>query len=123
MELEILKVYIKNNLANDFIRPFKSPIGEPILFDRKLDGSLKLCVDYQGLNNLTIKNWYPLIFVKESLDQLEWVWCFTQLDLTNAYHWLKIREDEKWKTAFKTYYGHFEYQVIPFGLTNKPVTF
>ncbi len=70
MKLEILKAYIENNLANGFIRPSKSLAGAPILFDKKLDGSLRLCVDYRGLNNLTIKNWYPLPLVRESLDRL-----------------------------------------------------
>ncbi len=72
MELETLKAYIENNLASSFIRPSKSPAGAPILFDRKADGSLKLCVDYRGLNILTIKNWYPLPLVKESLDRVGW---------------------------------------------------
>ncbi len=70
MELETLKAYIKNNLASDFIKPSKSPAGALILFDKKPDGSLRLCVDYRGLNNLTINNWYPLPLVGESLDQL-----------------------------------------------------
>ncbi len=70
VELETLKAYIENNLASDFIRPSKSPAGVPILFDKKPDGSLRLCMDYQGLNNLTIKNWYPLPLVGESLDRL-----------------------------------------------------
>ncbi len=71
MELETLKAYIENNLGNSFIRPSKSPTRTPILFDKKPDGSLKLCVDYRGLNNLIIKNWYPLSLIKESLDQLD----------------------------------------------------
>ncbi len=123
VELETLKAYIKNNLANGFIRPFKSPTGAPILYDKKPDGSLRLCVDYRGLNNLTIKNWYPLPLVGESLDRLGWAQRFTQLDLTNAYHRMRIRESDKWKTAFRTHYGHFKYQVMPFGLTNVPATF
>ena len=86
VELEILKAYIENNLANGFIRPFKSSAGALIFFDKKLNGSLRLCIDYQGLNNLTIKNWYPPPLVGELLDQLGWAWRFTQLDLTNAYH-------------------------------------
>ncbi len=68
VKLEKLKTYIENNLVNDFIRPFKSPARASILFDKKPDSSLRLCVDYQGLNNLTIKNWYPLPLVKELLD-------------------------------------------------------
>ncbi len=123
VELETLKVYIENNLANGFIRPSKSPAGVPILFNENPDGSLRLCIDYQGLNNLTIKNWYSLPLVGESLDRLGWAWRFTQLDLTNTYHRIKIREGDKWKTAFKTCYGHFEYRVMPFGLTNAPATF
>ncbi len=70
VELETLKVYIKNNLVNGFIKPSKSPIRAPSLFDKKIDGSLRLCVDYQGLSNLTIKNWYPLLLVGKLLDQL-----------------------------------------------------
>lgn len=70
MELETLKTYIKNNVANGFIRPFKSLAEAPIFFDKKLDGTLQLCVDYRGLKNLTIKNWYPLPFVRKLLDWL-----------------------------------------------------
>ena len=123
VELETLKAYIETNLANGFIRPSKSPASAPILFDRKPDGSLRLCVDYRGLNNLTIKNQYPLPLVGESLDRLGRARRFTQLDLTSAYHRMRIREGDEWKTAFRTRYGHFEYQVMPFGLTNAPASF
>ena len=123
VELEILKTYIETNLANGFIRSSKSPAGVLILFDRKLNGSLCLCVDYWGLNNITIKNQYLLPLIGELLDQLGWARRFTQLDLTNAYHWMRIRESDEWKIAFRTRYGHFEYQVIPFGLSNAPATF
>ena len=123
VELETLKTYIEINLANDFIRPSKSPVGAPILFDRKPDGSLCLCVDYWGLNNITIKNRYPLPLIGESLDWLSQAKRFTQLDLTNTYHQMRIRESDEWKTAFWTRYGHFEYQVMPFSLSNAPATF
>ena len=123
VELETLKAYIETNLANGFIRPSKSPAGAPILFDRKSDGFLQLCVDYRGLNNLTIKNRYPLPLIGESLDRLGRAKQFTQLDLTSAYHRMRIREGDEWKTAFRTRYGHFEYQVMPFGLTNAPASF
>ena len=109
MELETLKTYIETNLANGFIRPSKSPTGAPILFDRKSDGSLRLCVDYRDLNNLTIKNRYPLPLIGESLDRLGRAKRVTQLDLTSAYHQMKIRKGDEWKTAFRTRYGHFEY--------------
>ena len=123
VELETLKAYIETNLANGFIRPSKSPAGAPILFDRKSDGSLRLCVNYRGFNNLTIKNRYPLPLIGESLDRLGRAKQFTQLDLTSAYHRMRIREGDEWKTAFRTRYGHFEYQVMPFGLTNAPASF
>ncbi len=95
VELETLKAYIENNLANAFIWPSKSPAGVPILFDKKPDGSLRLCVDYQGLNNLTIKNWYPLPLVGKSLDRLDHARRFTQFNLTNAYHQMRIKEDNE----------------------------
>ena len=123
VELETLKAYIETNLANGFIKPSKSPAGAPILFDRKSDGSLRLCVDYRGLNNLTIKNRYPLPLIGESLDRLGRAKRFTQLDLTSAYHWMRIREGDEWKTAFRTQYSYFEYQVMPLGLTNAPASF
>ena len=123
VELEILKAYIKTNLANVFIRPSKSPAGAPILFDRKSDGSFRLCVDYQGLNNLTIKNRYPLPLIWELLDRLGRARRFTQLNLTIAYNRMRIRKGDEWKTIFKTWYGHFKYQVMLFGLTNAPASF
>ncbi len=123
VELETLKAYIKNNLTNSFIRPSKSLTGVPIFFDKKLDNSLRLYVDYWGFNNLTIKNQYLLPLVGELLDQLGWAWHFAQLDLTNTYHQMRIRKGGEWKTAFRTHYGYFKYQMMPFGLTNLPATF
>ena len=92
VELEILKTYIETNLTNGFIRILKSSAGAPILFVRKANGSLCLCVDYQELNNFTIKNWYPLLLIGESLDWLGWAKQFTQLDLISAYHLIRIKE-------------------------------
>ncbi len=123
VELEILKAYIKNNLANSFIRPSKSSAEALILFNKKPDESLRLCVDYWDLNNLIIKNWYLLTLVGESLDWLGWARRFTQLNLTNAYHWIRIRKDNEWKTVFRIHYSYFKYQVMLFGLTNVPATF
>ena len=121
--MEILKTYIKNNLANSFIQPSKFSAGALILFDKKLDRSLRLCINYQGLNNLIIKNRYLLPLIDESLDRLGQTKQFTQLDLTNAYHWMRICEGDEWKTVFKTQYGHFKYQVMLFGLSNVLVIF
>ena len=109
VELETLKTYIETHLKTGFIRPSKSPAGAPILFDKKPDGSLRLCVDYRGLNNLTIKNRYPLPLIGESLDRLGRAKRFTQLDLSSAYHRMRIKEGDEWKTAFQTRYGHIEY--------------
>ena len=92
VELETLKTYIETNLANGFIRPSKLPAGAPIQFDWKSDGSLRLCVDYQGLNNLTIKNRYPLLLIEELLDRLKRAKQFTQLNLTSAYYRMRIRK-------------------------------
>ena len=123
MELETLKTYIKTNLANGFICPSKSSANTPILFDKKPNGSLQLCVNYRGLNNITIKNRYPLPLIGESFDCLGHAKQFIQLDMTSAYHWIRIKEGDKWKTAFQTLYGHFEYQVMSFSLTNATESF
>ncbi len=123
VELDTLRGYIETNLANGFIRPSTSPAGSPILFVKKPGGGLRLCVDYRGLNMITVKNRYPLPLVGESIDRLAMAKRYTQLDLTAAYHRLRIRKGDEWKTAFRTRYGHFEYQVLPFGLTNAPATF
>ena len=123
VELITLKAYIKKNMASGFIKPSWSPVRTPILFDKKSDSSLRLCVDYRGLNNLIIKNQYPLPLVGESLDWLSRAQRFTQLNLTNAYYQMRIREGKEWKTAFKARYNYFKYQVMLFGLTNALATF
>lgn len=122
-ELEVVREYINTALEKGWIRPSTSPAGAPILFAPKKDGSLRLCVDYRGLNNITIKNRYPLPLVGEIMDRLSGATIYTQLDLRDAYHRLRIRKGDEWKTAFRTRYGHFEYQVMPFGLANAPATF
>ena len=92
VELETLKTYIKTHLKTGFIQLFKSPAGALILFNKKPDGSLRLCVNYQGLNNLTIKNRYLLPLIGESLNQLGRAKRFTQLDLTSVYHQMRIKK-------------------------------
>ena len=123
VELKTLKTYIETHLETGFICPSKSPAGAPILFNKKPNSSFCLYVNYRGLNNLTIKNRYPLPLIGESLDRLGRAKRFTQLDLTSAYHRMRIREGDEWKTAFHTRYGHFEYQVMLFGLSNAPASF
>lgn len=122
-ELVALKDYLDDNLKKGFIVPSESPAGAPILFVKKKDGSLRLCVDYRGLNKITTKNRYPLLLISELLDRLRKAKVFTKIDLRGAYNLLRIAEGEEWKTAFRTRYGLFEYKVMPFGLTNAPASF
>ena len=90
---------------------------------KKSDGSLRLCVDYRGLNEITIKNRYPLLLLQETLSRLSQAKYYTKLDLRVAYNLVRIAEGEEWKTSFRTRFGHFEYTVMPFGLTNAPASF
>ncbi|GAA6018098.1 hypothetical protein JCM10207_006080 [Rhodosporidiobolus poonsookiae] len=122
-ELQVLADYIEENLQKKFIRPSTSPLGANVLFIKKKDGTLRLCVDYRALNAVTKKNRYPLPLINETLDQLAGATHFTKIDLRNGYHQLRIAEGHEEKTAFKTRYGSFEYLVMPFGLTNAPAAF
>ena len=122
-ELKELRKYLDENLEKQFIRPSKSPAGAPILFVKKKDGSLRLCVDYRGLNKVTIKNRYPLPLMNDLLQQLKSAKVFSRIDLRGAYNLVRVREGDEWKTAFRCRYGHFEYLVMPFGLSNAPATF
>lgn len=121
-ELDTLKVYLEENL-DSHIHHSKSPAGAPVLFVKKKDGSLRLCVDYRGLNAMTVKNRYPLPLPNEILDRLQGAKHFTKIDLRAGYSHIRIAEGDKWKTAFRTRYGHFEYCIMPFGLTNAPAAF
>lgn len=122
-ELSVLRDYIETNLNRGWIRQSESPAGAPILFTSKKDGGLRLCVDYRGLNRVTVKNRHPLPLISEILDRLSGAAIYTSLDLRDAYHRIRVKEGDEWKTAFRTRYGHFEYLVMPFGLTNAPATF
>jgi hypothetical protein len=122
-ELEVLRKYLDEYLSRGWIRRSKSPAGAPILFVKKKDGTLRLCVDYRGLNKITVKNRHPLPLITESLERLAQARFYTKLDIREAYHRIRIREGDEWKTAFRTRYGHFEYMVMPFGLTNAPAHF
>ena len=122
-EQAALRQYIDDNLRKGFIRPSESPAASPILFVKKKDGTLRLCVDYRRLNAITKRNLYPLPLIGDLLDRLRTATVYTKLDLRVAYNLLRIAEGEEWKTAFRTRFGLFEYRVMPFGLTNAPASF
>ncbi|GJX89418.1 putative reverse transcriptase domain-containing protein [Tanacetum coccineum] len=122
-EMQELSNQLKDLQEKGFIRSSHSPRGAPVLFVKKKDGSLRMCINYKELNKLTIKNRYPLPRIDDLFDQLQGACCFSKIDVRSGYHQLRVREEDISKTAFRTRYGHFEFTVMPFGLTNAPAVF
>ncbi|GJT34510.1 putative reverse transcriptase domain-containing protein [Tanacetum coccineum] len=119
-ELNELSDQLKDLLEKGFIHPSSSPWGAPVLFVKKRDRSFRMCIDYRELNKLTVKNRYPLLRIDDLFDQLQGSSVYSKIDLRSGYHQLQIREEDIPITSFRTRYGHYEFQVILFGLTNAP---
>ncbi|GJS11386.1 putative reverse transcriptase domain-containing protein [Tanacetum coccineum] len=122
-EMKELSEQLQELSDKGFIRPSSSPWGAPVLFVKKKDGSFRMCIDYRELNKLTVKNRYPLPRIDDLFDQLQGSSVYSKIDLRSGYHQLRVRDEDIPKTAFRTRYGHYEFQVMPFGLTNAPAVF
>lgn len=123
VEQDELKKQIQQLIDGNLIRPSVSPYGSPVLFVKKKSGELRMCIDYRALNNLTVKNKYPIPRVDDLLDQLSQAKYFSKLDLTSGYWQMRIKDADIPKTAFTSRYGHYEFMVMPFGLCNAPSSF
>ncbi|GJW45047.1 putative reverse transcriptase domain-containing protein [Tanacetum coccineum] len=122
-EMQELSNQLQELSDRGFIQPSTSPWGAPVLFVKKKDGSFRMCIDYRELNKLTVKNRYPLPRIDDLFDQLQGSSVYSKIDLRSSYHQLRVRDEDIPKTAFRTRYGHYEFQVMPFGLTNAPAVF
>ncbi|KAI3742464.1 hypothetical protein L1987_60147 [Smallanthus sonchifolius] len=122
-ELQELSTQLHELLDKGFIRPSSSPCGAPVLFVKKKDGIFRMCIDYRELNKVTIKNCYPLPHIDDLFDQLQGSSFYSKIDIRSGYHQLRVRDEDISKTAFRTRYGHYEFMVMPFRLTNTPTVF
>ena len=122
-ELKELKVQMEEMVNKGFVRSSTSPRGALVLFVKKKDGSMRLCIEYRELNKVIIRIQYPLPRIDDLFDQLQGAKVFSKIDLRSGYHQLRVHDEDVPKTAFRTRYGHFEFLVMPFGLTNAPAAF
>jgi hypothetical protein len=122
-DLGELRRQLEELIDAGFVCPSKAPYGAPVLFQKKADGSLRMCVDYRALNKVTIKNKYPVPLVQDLMDRLSGASVFTKLDLRSGYWQVRIAEGDEHKTTCVTRYGSYKFLVMPFGLTNAPATF
>ena len=122
-ELLVLRKTLTELLDKEFIRVSNSPAAAPVLFVRKPGGGLRFCCDYRALNKLTRKDRYPLPLIQETLNRISKAKWFTKMDVIAAFHKIRIKEGDEWKTAFRTRFGLFKWLVTPFGLANAPSTF
>ena len=120
LELKELKLQLQELLKKWFIRPSVSPWGAPVLFVKKKEGTLRLCMDYRQLNKLTVRNKYLLPIIDHLFDQLKGASIFSKIDLQSGYHQLRIKDADVHKTTFRMRYGHYEFLGMPFGLTKAP---
>ena len=122
-ELKELKTQLHKLLDKGFIRPSVSPWGAPVLFVKKKDGTLRMCIDYRQINKVTVKNKYPLLRIEDLFDQLKGASVFSKIDLRSGYYQLRVKEVDVSKIAFRTRYGHYEFLVMPYRLTNALAAF
>ncbi|GBG73442.1 hypothetical protein CBR_g16158 [Chara braunii] len=122
-EAQELKRQLEELLGQGFIKPSTSPWSAPVVFDRKKDDTLRLCIDYRGLNHYTVKNNYPMRRADDLFDRLAGHHFFTKIDLRSGYHQILVAEEDQTKTAFRSRFGHYEFTVMPSGLRNAPATF